>query len=78
MGRPRYMKIGTNAVHGMHTGPMQMKGMVHRVERVRHELFGGRIRDGYAEVASCPYTGPHYLHARRRHEAEADELLGCC
>ena len=28
MGRPRYMKIGTSAVHGMHTGPMQMKGMV--------------------------------------------------
>ena len=27
MGRPRYMKIGTSAVHGMHTGPMQMKGI---------------------------------------------------
>eukprot|EP00964_Phaeocystis_antarctica_P087017 scaffold55143_cov55-Phaeocystis_antarctica.AAC.2 len=51
MGRPRYMKIGTNAVHGMHTGPMQMKGMVDAVERVRHELFGGRIRDGHPRPA---------------------------
>ena len=34
------MKIGTNAVHGMHTGPMQMKGMAARPKLARGETEG--------------------------------------
>ena len=49
MGRPRYMKIGTSAVHGMHTGPMQMKGIAwHSSWRAR--FLGDLVRRGGKEA----------------------------